>query len=174
MYVVHWYLWPVFLMLFLLCFLEVILYFIEVYFDISVFLTSLFVSDFFFYILPSDPSFCYTFLWELYSDIKYCSSLAQVVLNTYVVPRHWHDQWWPIVLSSDRAIITGCITIWKCRCSSVFHILPLLLSDCRYCLWTCKTSTVLMQNNLWYIMVISFRRFLGWCHESIYLNIQLF
>ena len=47
--VVHWYLWPVFVMLFILWFfLDVILYSIEVYFDIIVFLTSLFVSDFFF------------------------------------------------------------------------------------------------------------------------------
>ena len=50
-------------------FLEVILYFIEVYFDIIEFLTSLFVSDCF-YILPSCPSFCYTFLWILYGGMR--------------------------------------------------------------------------------------------------------
>ena len=66
------------------------------------------------------------------------------------------------------------VDVQNCGCSTVFHRLPLILSDCQYCLWKCKTSTVLMQNYLWYIMVISSCWFLGWCQESIYLNIQLF
>ena len=119
MYVVHWYLWPVFVMFFLLCFLEVILYFIEVYFDIIVFLTSLFVSWFFSIFFHQSHPFATCFYGELYSDINYCSSLARVVIDTYVVPRHWRGQWWPVVLSSDRASVTNYFTIWTCRCSEM-------------------------------------------------------
>ena len=43
------------------------------------------------------------------------------------------------------------VGVRKCRCSSVFHRLPLILNDCQYWLGKCKTSTVLMQNNLWSI-----------------------
>ena len=104
-------------------FLDVILYSIEVYFDIIVFLTSLFVSDFFSIFFHQSHPFATCFYGELYSDIKYFSSLARVVIDTYVVPRHWHGQWWPVVLSSERASVTNCITIWKCRCSSEFNSL---------------------------------------------------
>ena len=111
----------------------VILYFIEVYFDIIVLVTSLFVFDCdCLNVLPSDPSFCYTFLWWLCgSIIRVCSALARLVLYTYVVPRLWHGQWWPVGLSSERAIMTVCITVWKCGCSSVFHRMPLILSYCQ-------------------------------------------
>ena len=143
--VVHWYMWPVFVMILILCFF--ICHFIK-YFDSIVLVTWLFLYSSIRSILLLHILRHCMVVWE------YCSSLAQVVLDTYVVPRHWHDQWRPIVLSYERANVTIYITIWKCRCSSVFHRLPSILSDCRYCRWKCKTSTVLMQNNLWYIMVI--------------------
>ena len=46
------------------------------------------------------------------------------------------------------------VGVRKCRCSSVFHRLPLILNDCQYWLGKCKTSTVLMQNNLWSIRLV--------------------
>ena len=55
-------------------FLDAILYFIEVYFDIIILVTSLFVSDcLYIFFFQSDPSLCYTFLRVI---VYWCQSFA--------------------------------------------------------------------------------------------------
>ena len=108
-----WYLWPVFVMIFLLCFLDVILYFIEVYFDIIVFVTSLFVSDCLLF-FPSDPSFCYTFLRVLYGGVK--------VLLITGPGSAWH-------LCDAKAlawpVMTSCFELWEGKCYYLQHHLEM-------------------------------------------------